>query len=76
VLTIEAYFKVVLWGSIHENRNEYLPSIGVPFFREWVAEHFGMYVPDSEINIKFEPERSAETEDEEIMTDSSTVRET
>jgi len=69
MLTIEAYFKVALWGSINENRNNYLPSIGIPFFQEWVSEHFGMYIPESEINVKFEREQSAETEDAEITVD-------
>ncbi len=69
VLTIEAYFKVALWGSIRENRNEYLPSIGIPFFQDWVARHFGIYVPESEINVKFERERPAETEEDEIVVD-------
>ena len=69
VLTIEAYFKVALWGSVNENRNNYLPDIGIPFFQEWVSDEFGMYIPESEINVKFEPEQSAETEDAEITVD-------
>jgi hypothetical protein len=69
VLTIEAYFKVALWGTIHQNRNEYLPGIGIPFFRDWVAEHFEMYLRDDEINVRFQRERPAETEDEEITVD-------
>ena len=69
VLTIEAYFKVALWGSIHENRNEFLPSICIPFFQEWVSEHFGIYVPESEIKIRYEREQPAETEDAEITVD-------
>ncbi len=67
VLTIEAYFKVALWGSIHENRNEYLPSIGIPFFQDWVARHFGMLVPEREIKVRFEREQAAETEEDEIL---------
>lgn len=69
VLTIEAYFKVALWGSVHENRNEYLPSIAIPFFQDWVAQHFGLLVPESEIKVRFQPERPAETEDEAITVD-------
>jgi|SRR5208282_937863 len=69
VLTIEAYFKVALWGTINENRNNYLPGIGIPFFQEWVSENFGRYIPESEINVKFEAEESAETEDDEITVD-------
>jgi hypothetical protein len=69
VLTIEAYFKVALWGSRRENRNNYLPSICIPYFQDWVAEHFGIYVSDSEVNVRFEAEGSAETEDEEITAD-------
>lgn len=69
VLTIEAYFKVALWGSIRENRNEYLPTIGIPFFQDWVARHFGMFVPLREIKVKFEREQLAETEEDEIVVD-------
>ena len=69
VLTFEAYFKVALWGTIHQNRNEYLPSVGIPFLRGWVARNFGIYLLDSDINVRFEPERPAETEDEEITVD-------
>jgi hypothetical protein len=69
MLTIEAYFEVALWGSIRQNRNEYLPSIGIPFFQDWVSRRFGMYVPESEINVRFEREQPAETEDDEILVD-------
>jgi len=69
VLTIEAYFKVALWGSISENRNNYLPGIGIPFFQEWVSDELGMYIPESDVNVKFEREQSAETEDDEITVD-------
>src|SRR5208283_2093657 len=69
MLTIEAYFKVALWGSVNENRNNYLPGIGIPFFQEWVSENLRMYVPDSEVNVRFEREQPAETEDAEITVD-------
>jgi len=69
VLTIEGYFKVALWGTIHQNRNEFLPSVGIPFFKDWVARQFGMYLADSEINVRFQRERPAETEDDEITVD-------
>ena len=68
VLTIEAYFKVALWGSRRENRN-YLFSIGVPFFQDWVSRHFGLYVPQGEIKVRFERERPAETEEGEVIVD-------
>jgi hypothetical protein len=68
VLTIEAYFKVALWGSRRENRN-YLFSISVPFFQDWVSRHFGLYVPQGEIKVRFERERPAETEEGEIIVD-------
>jgi len=69
VLTIEAYFKVALWGSRGRNRNDYLPSVGVPFFQDWVSRHFGMFVPQDEIKVRFERERPAETEEGEIIVD-------
>jgi hypothetical protein len=61
-----AYFKVALWGPIRENRNVYLSSIGIPFFQDWVAEQFGLHVSPGDINVRFEREEPAETEDDEV----------
>ena len=69
VLTIEGYYKVALWGSRRENRNEYLPSICIPHFQDWVARRIGIYVADHDVNVRFEAEESAETEDEAITAD-------
>jgi len=69
VLTIEGYFNVALWGSRRENRNHYLPSICIPYFKDWVADRIGIYVSDSDVNVRFETEGLAETEDEEITVD-------
>ena len=63
------YSRVTLWGPVHENRNEYLPGIGIPFFQDWVSEHFGIYVPESEVKVRFEREQPVETEDAEISVD-------
>jgi hypothetical protein len=69
VLTIEAYFKVALWDSIRENRNGFLPRIGIPFIKDWIAEEFGLHVSPGDLKVRFEREEPAETEDEEIAVD-------
>lgn len=68
VLTVEAYFKVRLKGSRHENRKR-LADIGIPFLQEKLQEWYGISAPDDKIKVRFERETSAQTASEAIQVD-------
>jgi hypothetical protein len=68
VLTVEAYFKVSLEGSRHENRQK-LADIGVPILQDKLRELYGISVSEDKIKVKFEREAAAESESDAIQVD-------